>query len=260
MRHTDGVSNLQFHFVRKTCRHHIFTDVTRHVSRTAVYLGRIFARKRAAAVRTSSAVCIHYDFSARQTGIAFRSAHGKFSRRIDEVFCVAVQKRRRHDRADHVFYDIRRDLFLRHVFAMLRRYDNRIDTNGRSAVVFYRNLRFPVGAEIFQQTRLSHFRQSLRQTMRKDNGKRHIFFRLAARITEHQALISRAEQIVLAAARFMFAGSIHAERDICGLTVDQFEDAAPIVCESAEIVTDLFDHLTRGLLVIDVRLCRNFAR
>ena len=140
---------------------------------------------------------------------------------------------------------------------MLRRYDNRIDPNGRSAVVFYRNLRFPVGAEIFQQTRLSHFRQSLRQTMRKHNGKRHIFFRFAARIAEHQALISRAEQIVLAAARFMFAGSIHAERDICGLTVDQFEDAASIVCESAEIVTDLFDHLTRGLLVIDVPVKNN---
>src|SRR5882724_10244401 len=52
----DGVSQLNLAFFSKTGRDNVLRDVSRHISCGTVNLRRVFARKRAAAVRSISAV------------------------------------------------------------------------------------------------------------------------------------------------------------------------------------------------------------
>ena len=88
--HADCISNFQRAFFCKTCRNHVFADVTCHVRRAAVYLGGVFTGERAAAVGAHAAVGVYDNFSTRKAGIAFRSANFKSARGVDEIFGVFV--------------------------------------------------------------------------------------------------------------------------------------------------------------------------
>ena len=61
----------------------MFCDVSRRIRRTAIHLARVFARERAAAMRTASAVGIHHNFSSGEAGIAMGTANDKAPRRVD---------------------------------------------------------------------------------------------------------------------------------------------------------------------------------
>ena len=73
----------------------------------------------------------------------------------------------------------------------------------------------------------------LRQTMREDDRKRHELLRLAARETEHHALIAGAERFELVASALMLSlfhleRPVHAQGDVSGLFVDGDRDAARV--------------------------------
>ena len=61
----------------------MFCDVSRRIRRTAIHLARVFARERAAAMRTTPAISIHHDFSSGEAGIAMGTANDKAPRRVD---------------------------------------------------------------------------------------------------------------------------------------------------------------------------------
>ena len=160
-----------------------------------------------------------------------------------------------------MFDQIGADRLLRGFFRVLRGDDDRIDAHGRFTLVLHRHLRFSVGTKIAKRAVFAHLRKPLRQLVSQHDGHGHQLFGFAAGVTEHHALIARPHRVVSVRAVFAeFGGSVHAARDILRLSVNFFDNLAPIERESAERVADLFDRLARNFLVIDGGVRRDFAR
>src|SRR5438046_5676626 len=72
--HADRIRQLNLDAVGQPGSHNVLGNVPRHVSRRAVYLGRILAAESAAAVPTHAAVSVHDNLASRQTRVAHWSA------------------------------------------------------------------------------------------------------------------------------------------------------------------------------------------
>ena len=66
------------------------SSITAEIRRASIYFRRVFSRKRAAAVRASTAVGIDDNLSARQTAVPFGAADFKPACGIYVNFCVFV--------------------------------------------------------------------------------------------------------------------------------------------------------------------------
>src|ERR1019366_4675363 len=108
----------------------ILGNVTRHVAGRAVYLRRILAGERAAAVTAHAAVSVHDDLAAGETGIAVRTTHHEAARGVDVVLGLRVHHVRRDDRIDDVLLHFAAQVFGGNIGAMLRRNDHRLDALG----------------------------------------------------------------------------------------------------------------------------------
>ena len=71
------IGELDFATIRQPGCDHILRDPTSHVSRAAIDLGGIFARKRATAVPAHPAVGIANNLASCDAGVAFRAADDK---------------------------------------------------------------------------------------------------------------------------------------------------------------------------------------
>ena len=60
---TNSIRNLYQHLISYTRCYHIFSNMTRCISCTTVYLTRIFSRKSATTMRTLTAVGVYDDFA-----------------------------------------------------------------------------------------------------------------------------------------------------------------------------------------------------
>ena len=115
----DGVGELNLTFGGKSSGNHVFRDVTRGISRAAVNLGRILARKGAAAMARIAAIGIDNDLSASQAAVTLWAADDKPTGRIDEIPGFPVQKFCGNHRLDHLFDDVLPNLFESHFVAVL---------------------------------------------------------------------------------------------------------------------------------------------
>ena len=95
----NGVSHLQFTFVRQSGSHNVLGNPAAHIRGGTVHLGRVFPGKGSAAVAPHAAVCVHNNFAARQAGIPVGTAHDEFPGGVDEIFRPLIQKLRRK----HIF-------------------------------------------------------------------------------------------------------------------------------------------------------------
>ena len=68
----DRVGKLDFASVSQTGSHHVFRNVSTHVSRRTIHFGRVFSRERAAAVAAHSSVGIDNDLASGQPSIALQ--------------------------------------------------------------------------------------------------------------------------------------------------------------------------------------------
>ena len=130
-----------------------------------------------------------------------------------------------------------------------------------SVLVFDGYLTFSVRTKIGEKPRFSYFRELSREFMRKHDRHRHIFFRFVCGITEHHALIARAESIRFVAAFSVFDGIVHAEGDIRALLVNGCEYGASVAIEAVfcPVVADFAHGVSRYLLNIDIAVSGNFA-
>ena len=124
--------------------------------------------------------------------VPFRSADDEPARGIDEVFRIPVRIRR-----DNGIYDVLFQVFdeagTRHALVVLRAQHHCIRSYGTGTVVSDGDLRLAVGTEIGQQPAFTHFGEFSRELVREHRRKRHELFRLRAGVTEHHALVARAQ-------------------------------------------------------------------
>ena len=141
-------------------------------------------------MRAIAAVGIDDYLSARETAVAVRSANDKPARRIDVYLSVAVNKPSGDDLVDNIFFDVLSQRIYMHVGRMLSGHDNSLDARYDVVNVLYADLRLAVGSQIFEYAFFAHFRQPLRELMRKIYRHRHQCRCLIAGITEHHSLIA----------------------------------------------------------------------
>ena len=211
-------------------------------------------------MRALAAVGVNYYLSARQPAVALGTAYLEPARRVDVKFGVFVyQFAGYHIFGDLSFYVVAQRLSVNKRI-VLRRYHHGIHALGRLAVVFHGHLCLAVGAQIGQNAALSHLCQPHGKLVRKHNGQRHQFLRLAAGIAEHHALVARARLGVLVAlARLCLERFIHAQRNVGALPVHSHGYLAPVESKVAKVVAYFFDRLSGYLLVVYVCKRRHFA-
>ena len=99
---TDGVGKLQRAAFGQTCGHDVFRQIACGVGRGAVYLCRILAGKRAAAVGGGPAVGVDDDLASGQACVPVGATDDEFPGRVDVPFCA-----RRNPAFGQDFTDIR---------------------------------------------------------------------------------------------------------------------------------------------------------
>ena len=83
LRDTNGIRKLNGAALGKTGRNDIFCQIARRIGGRAVYFGRVFARKCAAAMRRRASISVDNNFTAGQAGIAIRPANNESAGRVD---------------------------------------------------------------------------------------------------------------------------------------------------------------------------------
>src|ERR1039457_4178101 len=125
--HADGIGELDFSAISQAGSNDVLGDVSGHISRGTIDLGRILTGKGASAVTARAAVAVHDDLAASEPGVAHRSADNKTACRIDVVLGVLVKPRSRKDCLDDVFEDVGMQFLITDTFGMLAGDNNCID-------------------------------------------------------------------------------------------------------------------------------------
>ena len=228
----DGVGELHLHAVGQTGRHAVLRDVAGHVRRGAVDLGRVLARKRAAAVGRHAAVGVDDDLPAGQAGVAVRAAGDEAPGRVHVDAGGLVEQRLRHGGADHLAGDVLAQLLGRDPIAVLARHHHGVDAPRPVRVVLHGDLRLAVGAQIVQAPLAADVRQRPHEVVRQHERQRHQLRRLVAGVPEHQPLVAR-------------AAGVDPHRDVGRLPVQRREHGARVGVE-AELRAGV-PHVPHGL-------------
>src|SRR5687767_7608714 len=141
IRDADGVGQLHQTALGEPRPNNILRDVSRHVCRGAVHLGRVFSGKSPAAVWSIPAVCVHDDLSTRQSRVTLWTTHDKTSRRVYMIFCRFIEQFRWNGRLYNLLLNLLSQLLICHFRRMLGRDYDGVDAEGASVSVFDRDLR-----------------------------------------------------------------------------------------------------------------------
>ena len=203
-------------------------------------------------MRTGTAVRIDDDLAAGKPGIALGAADDERTGRVDMVNNVFTEQFRRDDVLDDFVNDILADLFLGDILMVLRRHNDRLDTDRFAVPVTDADLSLPVGAKVRNDPLFPHLGQPFGNAVRQVDRHRHQHLGLAASVAEHQPLVSGSDLAP-------FAGD--ALVDLGRLLPDRVEHGRGTVVETVGRVgiADLFDHSAHDVLHRGVRMGFQFA-
>jgi hypothetical protein len=91
VRLANDIGYLDFQPVSQSRSYDVFSDVTRHVRRRAVYLCRVFTGESAAAVPGNAAISIDDNLAPGAAGIRDRTADDKAPGGVNEVPRLLIQ-------------------------------------------------------------------------------------------------------------------------------------------------------------------------
>ncbi len=189
------------------------------------------------------------DLAAGEAGVAHRAAEDERSGRVDQqthVGRVEVgQVRVGEHRIDDVGAQIRREQVVQiDIGGVLRRDDDRVETDGLVAVVLDGDLGLAVGTQVRQDRRLADLGEPARQAMCEGDRQRHEFGRVGARVAEHQALVAGAlagDLVVGEHTAARLVRDVDAAGDLGRLRADRDVDTAGVAVEAfrRRVVADL---------------------
>src|ERR1700730_10310957 len=166
--YADGVGELDLAAVGQAGSHDILGNVPRHVGRRAVDLGRILAAEGAAAVTSHAAVGVHDNLASGKTGVAHGAADHETSGGIDVVLGIFVEQLGGDGGLDDVLQNVASEFFVADCLCVLSGNDDCVHTDGLVVlVVFNRDLRFAIGAQVRKAPMLANICESHGQLVRK---------------------------------------------------------------------------------------------
>ena len=238
-RHANGIRQLQRAALCHTGRHDVLGQITRRIGRRPVHLGRIFARKRAAAMRGRAPIGIDDDLAPGQARVAIWPTNHEFSGRVHMPFSgigdPAVRQCFADVRRDNLF-----DLLRGHAFIkMLCRQNNRRHTNRLAILVNDRQLRLGIWSQRRLCTAFANVGQTAQDRVAILNGRRHQIRRFGRGIAKHDALIART---------FVALFARHTLGNVSRLLMQQVRhfDIAPV--ELFLLIADVLDAIARNLI------------
>ena len=250
----DCVTDLQQRFIRKPRRNDVFANVPSIVRSRPIHLGRVLARKRAAAVRDCAAVSIYYYLAPRNARVASGTADDKPARRVDK-YIRAAQKFIGNNALDDAVDNAVAYLFFGRVWRVLRGHDNRLNADRHAVLVSERHHGFAVGTQKIKFPALAHFGKPFGKRVRQRYRHGHKLVRFRTGIPEHHTLIARARAVVLARrfAAARFERTQHPARNIGRLPVNAVEHGAGARVEAQRGVgiAHLGNGRARYLLYVD---------
>ena len=159
LRPADGVGHTDGAAFSKSRRHNVFCDVAGHVSAAAIHLGAVLAGQRAAAMWCETAVGIHHQLTARESGIRFKAALHKSAGRIDEDLRFGIQREVLKSGLDNMAHDRMAKLCQLHTILMLAGDHYGRDTLGNAELILHRHLRLTVRLQAGNRAQLSRLGQ-----------------------------------------------------------------------------------------------------
>ena len=270
--HTDGISQLNEHFVGNTSCYHVLGNVAGCIGCTAVYLAGILTREGTTTVSSLATVGIYDDLTASKTGISVRTTDNELTCRVYEIFDIVVEKAK-HLLAELSFYTRNKDI--QHILTNLGKHSLIIvaavglldevvvlcaDNDGIDALrnviirIFDSYLALSVWTEISHLLAfLADVGKHAHNSLSKVETYRHVVIGLHIGITEHHTLVAGALVLVIAI--------INTAIDIIALLVDSAEDTAGITVKLVFClgITDIIDGLSSYSLQIYISFRADFA-
>ena len=248
-RDADGIGQLHLAARRQAGGHDVLGNPTCRVRSRAVDLRAVLARKRAAAVAAHAAVRVDDDLAAGQARVAHRPADDETARRVDEhLGAFPLHALGGEHRRDHVLDNVSLDLRHFDISPVLSGHEDLFHRDRLVVDVAHGHLRLPIGIQIRQRAVLAHLRQALGQTVRQENGHGHERGRFVACISEHDALVARADAVVRIIASDTLLGFVRlvdAHGDVSRLGVHVVGNGA-CVCIEAHLcpgIADVANHI-----------------
>ena len=188
-----------------------------------------------------------------------RAADHKPPRRIDINRHIRRKQFPRHGLVNHFFHYPFPDCGEGYALVMLGGNDNGINTYGPSVFIAHGHLCFSVRTQKAERPFPARGGQPFRQFVRIGNWHRHTLRRLVAGVTEHHALVARANIKRIGLLRL--PRTVDAERNIRRLLVNRGDNPAGFRVKSqfTAVVSDICDDAARNPGNIHIPFCRNFA-
>ena len=195
-----------------------------------VDLGRILARKGAAAVRRRAAIGIDDDLAAGQSAVAVRTADIELTRRIDVPDRILGHPPFGQGLI-HIGRDDLPDLRGGQVLGrMLMRNDDLGRSDRLAVLVAHGDLALRIGTEVAFGSAMTRLGNEAENLVRIENRRRHEFRRLPAGVAEHDALITRSLVLV--------SGGIDTLGNVGRLRVQQDFDLGAFPMKALLLVAD----------------------
>jgi len=255
---TDGVGDLDQDALAESGLDERLGDPASGVGGGAIHLGEVLAGEGAASVGAPSAVRVHDDLTAGQSGVTHGTADDELAGRLQVEDGVLVHVLGGDDFLDDAAHEDLSHVLELDVLVVLHGDDDRVHALGDARAILERvlagDLGLGVGSEPLAGSVASEVGHSLVELVGEDDGERHGFLRLVRGVTEHESLISGAGLILITT-------NVHALGDVGGLLLEGDEDVAGLVVESLGrvVVADVLDRVADDLLVVDDRLGRDLT-
>ena len=235
--HADRIADLDLAALGQTGRHDVLGNPTTRIGRRTVYLGRILARERAAAMTGHAAIAVDDDLAPGQAAIADGTADDELAGGVDEELGGIRQPFRGQDRADDLLDHRLAQVGQADLGVVLGGQHDRVDPLGAAVgVIAQRQLRFGIRAQPGQGAVAPHRRLAFDQAMGIGDRGGHQHVGLVAGIAEHQALV--------ACALLLKAGAVDALVDLGRLLADDVDDRTgrPVKAHIRRVIADVGDH------------------
>ena len=190
------------------------------------------------------AVAVHHELAPGQAGISIRAALHKLTAGVQDDFRVVGGHTVKGQR-EHILVQQIRQLVNIGILFVLNRHDHRGDAHGRVAVVFHRDLHLAIRADVGDNAGHAGDFQQRYKALGGNHRHRQVFGRFVAGVANHNALIARAEGVlVLSLSQFGF----HRARNVGALVVDVAVDliALRVIADIAQGVADDVEHVGLG--------------
>ena len=197
------------------------------------------------------AVAVHHELAPGQAGIGIRTALHKLAAGIQDDFRVIGGHTVKGQR-EHIFVQQIRQLIDVGVLLVLHRDDHCGDAHRRVAVVFHRDLHLAVRTDVGDNAGHAGDFQQRYKALGGNHRHRKIFGRFVAGVADHNALIARAEGVlVLSLSQFRLDSARNVGALVMQVAVDLVRFR--VIADIAQGIADNVEH-------VRLNLGGNFAR